>query len=92
MYKARKAEEGIYRMLTNQDINNKLDGEDIVRFIKVQRIRLFQYIIRQDEESLQKKVMNGNFEENVQSMTEDETRWKEHIFGDLKPMEVLEWC
>ncbi|KAI4462420.1 hypothetical protein MML48_4g00013485 [Holotrichia oblita] len=57
IYGPKKIDEDQYRRLTNQEIREILNGEDIVKEIKSRRIRWYGHINRKDEESITNNEM-----------------------------------
>jgi hypothetical protein len=49
-----------WKLRTNEEINNILTNQDIVRFIKSQRIRWIGHLERLDRNRLPKRVMYSN--------------------------------
>uniref|UniRef100_A0A8D8T8C5 Uncharacterized protein n=1 Tax=Cacopsylla melanoneura TaxID=428564 RepID=A0A8D8T8C5_9HEMI len=50
-------EDDTWRIRYNDEINNILHGEDIVRFIKSQRLRWYGHVERMDETRMPRKVL-----------------------------------
>jgi hypothetical protein len=54
----RRTEEGEYRTLMNHEIRDIIEGEDIVGFVKAQRLRWFGYVQRRDTQHILRKTLN----------------------------------
>jgi hypothetical protein len=54
----RRTEEGEYRTLMNHEIRDLTEGEDIVGFVKTQRLRWFGHIQRRDTQHTLRKTLN----------------------------------
>ncbi|KAI4459669.1 reverse transcriptase (rna-dependent dna polymerase) [Holotrichia oblita] len=52
----KRNEEGQYRILWNYEIVKILEGEDIIKYVKAQRLRWFGHIERRDEAALIRKI------------------------------------
>jgi hypothetical protein len=53
-------ENNIWRIRQNEEINTLLKGEDnIVRFIKSQRMRLLGHVERMEDNTMRKKMLKG---------------------------------
>lgn len=64
--------EEVYRRLMNQEKNEKIDGDDIMRLIKAQCLWQFGCIDKQDDKSVQKKIKNGSIKK---SWSKEDWRW-----------------
>jgi hypothetical protein len=51
----RRTEEGEYRILMNHEIRDIIEGEDIVGFVKAQRLRWFGHVQRRDTQHILRK-------------------------------------
>jgi hypothetical protein len=49
----------VWRIIYNEQLNTLLKGEDIVRFIKSQRIRWLGYVERMEDNAMPKRMLNG---------------------------------
>jgi hypothetical protein len=49
----------IWRIRNNEELNRSINGEDIVKFIKAQRIRWLGHVKRMEEGAMPRKVMEG---------------------------------
>jgi hypothetical protein len=58
-----------------------LKGEDIVRFIKSQRLRWLGHVERMEDNTMPKRMLKGR----------PRMRWLEDVESDLKKMEVKGW-
>ena len=55
-----RIEEGYWRIKTNQEINDILKGENIIEFIKKQRLNWLGHVERMSEDNNVKKYIGGN--------------------------------
>jgi hypothetical protein len=65
----------------NEEISKLLKGEDIVRFIKSQRIRWLRHVERMEGNAMPKRMLKGR----------PRKRWLEEVENDLKRMKVTGW-
>jgi hypothetical protein len=49
----------VWRISYNEELNTLLKGEDIVRFIKSQRIRWLGYVERMEDNAMPKRMLKG---------------------------------
>jgi len=52
-------EEDTWRIRNNEELNRSVDGEDIVKFIKAQRIRWLGHVKRMEVGAMPRKMMEG---------------------------------
>jgi hypothetical protein len=74
-------ENNVWRMRYNEELNTLLKVEDIVRFIKSQRIRWLGHVERMEDNAVPKRMLKGR----------PRMRWLDYVESDLKKMEVKEW-
>jgi hypothetical protein len=65
-----------------------LKGEDIVRFIKLQRIRWLVHVERMEDNAMLKRMLKNN---SKTRKGRPRTRWLDDVESDLKKMEVKGW-
>jgi len=49
----------IWRIRNNEELNRSINGEDIMKFIKAQRIRWLGHVKRMEEGAMPRKMMGG---------------------------------
>jgi hypothetical protein len=69
-------ENNSWRIRYNEDISKLLKAEDIVRFIKSQRIRWLGHVERMEDKAMPKRMLKGR----------QRMRWLEEVENDLKRM------
>jgi hypothetical protein len=67
-----------WRIRYNEEISKLLKGEDIVRFIKSQRIKWLGHVERMEDNAMPKRMSKGR----------PRMRWLEEVENDLKRMKV----
>ena len=74
-------------LTTHAEINDILQGEDIVRFCKGQRIRWIGHVERMAEHRVPKKIYRARMEgRRIQGRPRN--RWKDEVEADLRRMGV----
>jgi hypothetical protein len=71
-------ESNVWRIRHNEELNTLLKGEDIIRFIKSQRIRWLGHVERMEDNAMPKRMLKGR----------PRVRWLDDVESDLKKMEV----
>jgi hypothetical protein len=74
----------------NEEINTLLKGEDIVRFIKSQRIRWLGRVERMEENAMPKRMLKGRLY-SKRRKGRPRMRWLYDVESDLKKMKVKGW-
>ena len=83
-------ENGEWRIRRNKEIEDYIDGEDIVRFIKSGRIRWAGHIQRMNEDRIPKQVFRSRMEgRRIQGRPRN--RWQDQLERDLKNIGVRKW-
>jgi hypothetical protein len=81
-------ENGIWRNRYNDELNEIIKGEDIVRFIKAQRIRWLGHVERLEESAMPKKMLKLFY---GRRRGRPRTRWLDDVMGDLAVMGIKGW-
>jgi hypothetical protein len=83
-------ENGIWRNRYNDELNEIINGEDIVRFIKAQRIRWLGHVERMEESAMPKKMLKGKLFYG-RGRGRPRTRWLCDVMWDLAVMRIKGW-
>jgi hypothetical protein len=67
-----------------------LKGEDIIRFVKSQRIRSLGHVERMEDNGVPKRMLKGRLY-SKRRKGRPRMRWLDDVESDLKKMEVKEW-
>jgi hypothetical protein len=72
------------------EIDNLIEGADIVRFIKAQRIKWLGHIHRMDQARPTGKLLDWKPMGN-RPVGKPKQRWQEDVMEDLKKLKVKNW-
>jgi len=80
----------IWRIRNNEDLNRSTNGEDIVKFLKAQRIRWLGHVKRMEVGVMPRKMMEGGLfigrREGRPCL-----RWMADVVADLEVMNIKQW-
>jgi hypothetical protein len=79
-----------WRIRNNEELNRSLNGEDIVKFIKAERIRCLGHEKRMEVEAMLRKMMEGRLFIGIRR-GRPRLRWMDDVVVDLKVMKIKRW-
>ena len=77
-------------MRNNVEFDKLIEGADIVRFIKAQRIKWLEHIQRMDQARPTRKLQDWK-PMGIRAVERPRQRWQEDIMKDLKQLKVKNW-
>ena len=80
-------DKGVWRIRYNNELCKLMGGEDIVRFIKAQRIQWLGHVERVDETAMPKRVLKGKLNA-TRRIGRPRVRWLEDVIADLRIMGI----
>jgi len=83
-------ERDIWRIRNNEELNRSINGEDIVKFIKVQRIRWLGNVKRMEVGAIPRKMMEGRLFIGRRK-GRPRLRWMDDVVADLSVMKIKQW-
>ena len=83
-------ENDLWRIRRNDELETIIKGENIVRFIKSQRIRWFGHIERIQDTAIPKKMLYGKLYA-TKRRGRPKIRWLDDVSTDLRKMGINEW-
>ena len=80
----------MWRIRNNEELNRSINGEDIVKFIKAQRIRWLGHVKRMEEGAMPRKMMEGRL---FVGRRKGRPRliWIDDVVADQKAMGIKQW-
>jgi hypothetical protein len=84
-----RSEQGVWRIISNLDIQNMYKSPDIVTEIKVRRLEWLGHI-RMEDTHLPKMVFNGK-PEGRRGVGKPRLRWLDDVKADIKALGVKRW-
>jgi hypothetical protein len=82
-------EGNIWRIRNNEELNRVINREDIVKFIKAQRIRWLGHVKRMEVTAMPRKIMEGRLFTGRRKGRR-RLRWIEDVV-DLRVMKIKQW-
>jgi hypothetical protein len=82
--------DSVWRIRNNMEIDNLIEGADIVRFIRAQRIKWLGNIQRMDQARPARKLLDWKPME-TRPVGKPRQRWQEDVMEDLKKLKVKNW-
>lgn len=83
-------ENGHWRIRNNWEINDILENEDIVRFVKATRLRWLGHVQRMTDTRMPKKISETKME-GRRKKGRPRSRWQDEVCADLKALKVTQW-
>jgi len=86
-----KYENGEWKGRANRELEEKNKGENIVKWIKEQRISWLGYLERMEEVRMPKKIFTQEMEGTRRRGRRPRKSWKEEVERDLQVLGVRRW-
>jgi len=80
----------MWRIRNNEELNRSINGEDIVKLIKAQRIRWLGHVKRMEEGAMPRKRMERRLFVGRRK-GRPLLRWMDDVVADLKAMRIKQW-
>jgi hypothetical protein len=80
----------IWRIRNNEELNKSINREDIVKFIKAQRILWLGLVKRMEVGVMPRKMMEGR-QFIGRRRGRPHSRWMDDVVADLKVMKIMQW-
>ena len=90
IYGPTQDKDGVWRIKTNEELENLIKGKNIVRFIKSQRLRWVAHVIRMEATRTVKKLTEWE-PCATRPVGRPRLRWLDQVEEDLRKMQVRNW-
>ena len=85
-----RSDDGYWRIITNQEINDILKGRNIIGFIKKQRLNWLDHVERMTEDNNVQKIKRWKAM-SKRPIGRPKTRWENDVLEDIRNMNVRNW-
>jgi hypothetical protein len=76
-----------WRIRYNQELDRLIEGQDLVRFIKAQRLRWLGHVERMPEMQMPKRILKGRLDKR-RRRGRPRMRWMDSVIADLATMGI----
>jgi hypothetical protein len=80
----------IWRIRNNEELNRCINGEDILKFIKGQRVRWLGHVKRMEMGAMPRKMMEARLFIGRRK-GRPRLRWMDDVVADLEVMKIKQW-
>ena len=85
-----RTEDGYWRIKTNQETSDTLKGQNIIGFIKKQRLKWLGHVERMTEDNNVKKIKRWK-PMSKRPKRRPKLRWEDDVSEDIKGMNLRNW-
>jgi hypothetical protein len=85
-----RTDDDYWRIKTNQDINDILKGQNVIEFIKKQRLNLLGHVGCIIEDNIVQKIKRWK-PMSKQPIGRPKMRWEDDVLEDVRSMNVRNW-
>jgi len=85
-----RTDDGYWRIKSNQEINYILKGQNIIRFVKKQRLNWLGHVERMAEDNIVQKIKRWK-PMSKRPIGKPKTRWEDDLLEDIKCMNISNW-
>jgi len=90
IYGPTRTEDGYWKIKTNQEISDILKGQNIIGFIKKQRLNWLGHVERMAEDIIVHRIKRWK-PMSKRPIGRPKTRWEDDVLEDIKNMNVRNW-
>ena len=85
-----RSDDGHWTIKTNQEISDILKGQNIIRFIKKQRLKWLGHVEHMTEDNIVKKIKKWK-PMSKRPRGRPKVRWEDDVLEDTKSMNLRNW-
>jgi hypothetical protein len=85
-----RSDDGNWRIKTNQEINEVIKGQNIIGFIKMQRLSWLGHVERMADDDNVKKITRWK-PMSRRPVGRPKTHWEDDVLEDIKSMKICDW-
>jgi hypothetical protein len=85
-----RTDDGYWRIKTNQEISEMLKGQNIIGFIKKQKLNWLDHVKRMAEDNNVQEIKRWK-PMYKRPIGRPKTRWEDDVLEDIKSMNVRNW-
>jgi len=85
-----RTDDGYWRIKTNQEINDLLKGQNIIGFIKKQRLNWLGHVESMAEDNVVQKIKRWK-PMSKRPIGRHKTRWEDDVFENIKSINIHNW-
>ena len=85
-----RTDDGYWRIKTNQEINGTLKGQNIIGFVKKQRLNCLGHVERMAEDNIVQKIKRWN-PMSKRPIGRPKLRWEGDVLEDIKSINISNW-
>jgi hypothetical protein len=89
IFEPTQRENGAWTIRTNEEVHNLYGKDDIIRFIKSQRLRWWGHVYRMEDERNVKRLTQWK-PIATRPSGRSRTRWQDDVLKDIKTMKILD--
>jgi hypothetical protein len=82
--------DGTWRIKTNDELSHRMKQEDIIKFIKSQRLRWAAHVMRMQNTRTTRKITEWT-PYKARPVGRPRLRWMDQVEEDLKRMKIIGW-
>jgi len=85
-----RTDDGYLRITTNQEINDILKGQNIIGFVKKQRLNWLGHVERMAEDNIVQKIKRWK-PMSKRPIGRPTTHWEDDVMDDMKSINIHNW-
>jgi len=85
-----RIDDGYWRIKTNQETNDILKGQNVIRFIKKQKLNWLGHVERKAKDNIVQKIKRWK-PMSKRPIGRPKTRWEDEVLKDIKSINISNW-